>query len=366
MATYQVKVYLGPRQNVYHASHIFSGLDELCRQGEVALRWVAPVRAQDKAPVPGPLTVLMDVWRTGEGICKSIAIDLHDRHDEFDVSVIRDSDVYFKRTFHRPEEYAPVGTSRQVLPFGLNYACRTPGSFWRLCGCLGREYVRQFLSDPAQFMSSKGEYMHAWWIYLHTPHFTRFEQSPSVSLRPVILLQTRVWRPGELLPDSAEEINAGRVQLVRTLRHAFGRRFVGGLIPTDYAREHYPDDLTNAPTRKPDYIRLCRRALIGIVGPGRARSEGFSMGEYIAGSKCMVAKPVSIELPQKLEDGAHYLAYRTADECVERCSRLLEGAALRDRLRRNVHDYYRRQLQPAARMKNCLDRAFDTVDGVAS
>jgi hypothetical protein len=188
--------------------------------------------------------------------------------------------------------------------------------------------------------------------YLVTPHWKSFEYRPEQPVDSTILFQTRVWEPHDAPGD--EGINEQRVSLLRALRSEFGRRVVGGVVPTPFARQNFPDLVTDQPCRQPQYIAWARKSLIGIYSRGLFGSFGFKMAEYIASSKCIISEPIDNVLPAPLD---HISIYRSNDECIAACDRLLSDASLAEFHRRQSWNYYEAHVSPRVHMADLLARA---------
>jgi hypothetical protein len=332
--------------NYYVISHIYTGLDRLARRG--AIRLVVRRSRRDEAdllrydgglwlkvhPEGGPRPVLL-------------AIDLHDRSESYALKTLARCDVYFKRSFRRASiPDVPAEVAARIRPYGLHFPCRSPGSVRRLLRSAGPRLLRQGRPGVHQIYSAL---VHPW--------ASEFEQGPESAVEPTVFFQTRVWEE-ENAPGEAESINASRVALVRALREAFGDRFRGGVLPTPLARERYPDDLTPLPCRARAYVATARRNLVGVYSPGLFGSTAFKMAEYLAASQCVVAEPPPEELDAPLVPEANYLPYRTPEECVRACRRLLDDPDLARRMRHANHAYYLRHAEPGAHMGRLVTTAL--------
>jgi hypothetical protein len=194
--------------------------------------------------------------------------------------------------------------------------------------------------------------------FLFLPDYRIFEQGPDVRVEPLVLFQTRVWEPEESSEDLAK-INEERVAMIRMMRKAFGQRFRGGIVPTPFAREHFPDVLLQESYRRTDYIKMVQRFLIGIYTKGLHHSLAFKLPEYLAASMCLVSDPLRNKLPQPLVSGQHYLQFETADECLAQCEWLLSHPQEAMEMRRQNFAYYRNWIRPPEHLLSCLNRAFE-------
>ncbi len=336
-----VDVFVGPRHDLVHTSLVMTGLCELAARSAITLGYRYPKSAGDRWLIGDPVVIVCDV-RGGE--TTRIAIDLRDGVG-ISRPIVDRVGWYFKRSFHASEltSLAPEIRDR-VAPFGLNFPCRSPRSSARLLAAVGGSVLLSGLAGLRRVRR-----------YLSIPPPSAFEQGPDVPVEPLVHFQTRLWAPAEA-PGEAEAINDDRVNMVRALKRAFGKRFVGGLVATGYAKRHYPDDLTPHSSRTRDYLQQKRRCLIGVYTRGLEHSLAFKLSETFAASQCLVSVPLRYTLPAPLETGRHYLEFDTPDACVTACERLLGDAALAASMRRANHDYYLREIEPAAHLQRLLDR----------
>jgi len=262
------------------------------------------------------------------------ALDVYDRSDVFDTHALEASCRYWKRSFHRPDiERLPHSLRAKVVPFGPNFACRS---------------TREWHSIPP-----RPELEAAWEDYRSGVPLESFEQMPSAALEPAIVFQTRVWSP-DSTSDNVEEVNEWRVAVLRALRSAFPGRFYGGLVPNPHAERWYSDLISPHPNDPIPFAAFRKRYLIGVSTRGLHYSVPFKIPEYMAASMAIVSDPIRNEMAAPFVAGQHYLEFRTPDECVERCDRILSNPALAFALREAGWDYYRSQVRPPTRIADIL------------
>jgi len=359
-----VTCYIDSRTNLYHACNVVAGLSTLEERGEIRLRLVAPHDGKTSY-TDSSLVLWLEVAHPSGAVINA-AIDLFDRSDRFALPALAACDVYCKRSYYEPDLNAvPDGFRHKIRPFGLNYACRTSRSSRRVSRLLAADYlIRAARSGVRGFRALLADARSVQVVgFLRSPLVEEFEQPPTVELDPIIVFQTRLWSQNELGPgESAEEINADRVAIVRALKTAFPDHFAGGLMPTPLALAKYRDLVSPQPDKRREFIRWTRRCLIGVQTRGLHHSLPFKLAEYLAGSKCIVTSPLRHVLPVPPLPGLHYLEFRCPRECVEHCARLLHDARLVNGLRSAAWAYYRTEVQPAARATRLLHRilAADT------
>jgi hypothetical protein len=343
----RVDYFINTDQYLYYASMLHAGLGMLARRGEIDLRYRFPKTAEERELVADPLTVCLAVGDRGGSSQRVVAIDTRDRSDLFGEGALARSDVYLKRCFHRPDldRLAP-DLARKVGPFGFNYYCRNRESTAGVLRVLG---PRLAAKGPAGLRHL--------YNFLVLPAVALFEQGPEAAVEPTVVFQTRVWEPHETKGRGDSTINEERVALVRALRNAFGDRFRGGVVPTPRALAEFPDDVSRLPTRRARYTAWSKTNLIGVYSRGVHRSLAAKLPEYLAASQCIVAEPEQNELPVPLEEGRHYLGFKTPDECVAACRRIFDDPTLAASIRRANHAYYTNEVEPAAHLMNVVTRA---------
>jgi hypothetical protein len=261
---------------------------------------------------------------------RSYAVDLQDSSGAYDQSSLAACDIYFKRGYVRAD--VPAAYREKVRPFGLNYSCRTLRSLVKVLSLYGRRRMA-----PRR-----------WKDYVLSPPPEAFEVPPAEAYEAKVLFQTRIWPLEERNAEhNPEEINGFRIEMLRELRRACGKRFVGGLIPTEEAGA-YPELITHMPSRRRDYAAWSRPPAIGVYTRGVLGSNAFKVAEYLAGSKCIVGQSLAHELPQPL--GECHSARETVEATVAECDALLSNPARLESARRASWNYYQSQLRFDRRM----------------
>jgi hypothetical protein len=275
---------------------------------------------------------------------RMLAFDLRDQSYLICLKTLEESDVYFKRSYFEPDlRLLSEPQMRKIRPFGLNYAFTTSGS---------RALVAKLLlQNPACIPRLRATLK----TYLGLAKVEMLERTFTEGQERVIYFQTRVWEPEEVAGDDFQEINEARVALVRGLRREFGSRFRGGLIPTAFARAHYPDAISPEPHNRSQHARRSRAALIGIYSRGLHHSLAFKLPEYLATSKCIVAEPLRNTLPAALVQGKHYLEFTNVEKCLALCDRLLADPAVCQKMSAANWEYYTRYVRFDSRVSAWLD-----------
>ena len=349
----RVVLYVDILHDLHHFSKIYTGLDLLANTGAIDFQ----IRSvPDHSPIQW-----MDLAPSGRSSFLHIAFDLSDHSDIFINEGLDCCDVYFKRSFYPPHLDALSAKKRaKVLPFGLNYSCSNSSSKQAISRLWAIEATRQLFRSPRRTLRHSGQLTRFLRQFLLQPDYRLFEQPPDSRVKPVILFQTRVWEP-EQSSENLEQVNDERAALVRLLRKAFGARFRGGLVPTPFAKQHYPDVLLEEAYRRTDFIRMVKRNLIGVYTRGLHHSLAFKLPEYLAASMCIVSDPMRNELPQPLLADKHYLEFRDSGHCLAQCEQLLSRPNEAREMRQCNYDYYTKHVAPAQHLQSCLERAVAAI-----
>lgn len=318
----KVTCLIGPAIDSYSAGRVFAGLYE---QRGVTV----DIQLADWITNEGSMALVINRRRIG--------IELDDQADRFDHVLLDWCDVYAKRSVSVHHTTLP---DPRIVPLGLNCAGRSKRSLLRVLYALKR-------------VLPSGANLHSLRRYVASPHWRAFEYGPYESVTETVLFQTRLWDPIEAPGDAI--VNEERVQLLLDLKKAFGRRFVGGLMPNAYAREHYPALISQHPHRQPQYIAWAKRSAVGIYSRGLFGSVAFKMAEFLASSKCIVTEPIDHKLTASLH---HASTFRSSDECIAHCELFLSNPHLVRQAREMSWNYYQHYVLPSALIGRLLQRAL--------
>lgn len=337
--SYDVAVTLTGGTSVQEFAKVFEGLQSLAEREVINLQ-MRPNRDR------GDPRLLHMTVRNAAGVKRSLLIDVADEPAAPDAELLRDIDVYFKRSFEpsRLSSLSPNMTGK-IQPLGLNNPIIRLSTSLRVLRTRARtcRSLAELSTDARQLFA--------------TPPPTAFEVPPEKPAEPLVLFQTRLWSSATKDPGR-KEINEERADLIRSLRSHFGTRFVGGAVPSDFVRTSFPDVISSLPSSMRAWPRLLRRPLIAVYSRGLRNSLAFKMSEYLAASRCIVGQTAQSELPHPIQPGTHFLPFQTVDECIAQCERLLDRPAEATAMRRANWGYYQAHVEPAAHLQDMLARAF--------
>jgi Glycosyl transferases group 1 len=84
----------------------------------------------------------------------------------------------------------------------------------------------------------------------------------------------------------------------------------------------------------------------------------FKLPEMMASSRAIVSHSLRTEFPALYLPGTHFLEFRSPEECVEQCGRILSDPSLARSLRQASWQYYQSQVRPGRHVGNLADRAI--------
>jgi hypothetical protein len=274
------------------------------------------------------------------------------------------ADVTFKRSYSREaicNLTSNVGS--RVQPFGLTYMFRSGHErhviqHWvKMLPSLvaaGRHSFPKRLAATSRIQLRLLAAQLGWKGRL-PPLFSDMEASPDLG-SPKVLFQTRAWDPQTGSdPADLEKLNGERVAIIRGLRESLGQHFVGGLVPTEFARKAYPDCLADTPSDKKGYLALVPQHDICISTTGLHRSNPWKLPEYLAASRAIVMQPLEFEIPKPLAEGVNVRTFATPEECVNICTELLDEPERRAAMKDANFRYYWSEQRPSLLMTNRLE-----------
>lgn len=278
--------------------------------------------------------------------------DMHDSW-EIDEESLDQCDFYFKRSYNRKK----IEHLKKVYPFGFNYEVY-PNDMDLFA--LQRSL---FLSTGWKERIIKS--LHSLKIvdkYFCPPRLEYLESLPDYHADPKIIFAARLWDPNDDQERPEGEkgdmvyVNKMRVECVRALRKEFQDKFYGGIAPTKFAIENFPDtiipDFNNS--RKRNYLRLLRDFPIVIATTGLHESIGWKWGEYLSMSKAIVSERLHYDVPGDLKEGVNYLVFDSVDEGVKKAKILLENKDIRNSMMSQNFNYYHAYLQPEVIIWNTI------------
>lgn len=309
----------------------------------------------------------------------TVCLDMHDSPRLASWSGFLECDVYVKRSYNRSflERYLAdrgdtyLGLMDKILPYGFNYHVVSANEHGRVS-----RLIRRLIRNRLDWREARNEVaevtralMRRWdpsgsKFYYDS---SRLEIPASRSANAKVLLQTRLMDPAMAKSKNGrtliEHLNSDRLELVRALKEGLGDRFVGGIIPHGFGRHCPPELTTHEGHSRGEYLDLVERNAIAVYSMGRANSNGWRFGEYLAMSRCIVSVPLVYEVSAPLQEGENLVSFESPAECVTACQTLLADPERIRSMREANEAYYHRYVKPSAIVGNALSNAMKHVHG---
>ena len=315
-----------------HDWFVLGGLTLLADRGEAEIRWI------DRA-LPEEPGLWMEACDRLTGSTARVCLDLEDQGSLRSPRRRALADLVWKRSWHSslPPDVRPLGLVTGVTS-GLEPRLRLAAAVLQHRGSLRSR--RRALANVRQL----------WRRERRPPPLGRLEALPDDKpAQQTVLFQVRAWEPERGSdPEDRELANEGRAEIIRLLREELGPRFQGGFLPTEHARRRYPSLLTNLESSQDGYLRLLRRAAIGVSTVGLHGSNPYKLGEYLAAGTAIVSEPLRFSLPEPLLEDVNVCTFTSPEACVEACRSLLDDPARLRRMQHSNQQYWLRYAHPSA------------------
>ena len=351
---YEVEIQFSFNHLIKHASHIWMGLFLLEKENIISLNWrMMPFREKSN----GAVKIIVYDFELKKEL--SIAFDMHDMSSVFDDHMLKNSDVYFKRSYFKNDvALLPLDLQGKVKPYGMNLPTTSSSLSAKIFANAIKNFAINFPKAPRMAVHLVKQMKNPYHQFIGLPSLDDYLHSPYDEFNETVFFQTRLWEQEYVGKDNAQEINSMRVDLIRSLRKTFKDRYIGGLLPTTYAKKYYPDCITEKATDSKGYIKLLKSNLVGIYTRGLNHSIALKLPEYISASLCVVTDNIRNQVSGEFTEGINYLEFNDIDTCLSHCDKLISDKELALYMRRKNHRYYLDNIEPANKLLLCLEEAF--------
>ena len=290
------------------------------------------------------------------------AIDAYDLANVFSEKALSECKYIFKRNYNKGiADILMKKYPANILPLGLTFFVR-PNRLhdtWKFfVGFMAGTIIRSIKIERniiiRLFRACKNG-LNEWSVFINTRNIEQYRTFKKPTENKVIF-QTRCF-PGD--SDDTKQVHKDRNNLITTLKAGLGDAFMGGFVPDNISRDKFHDNLTNLPTDNVGYLNLIKSASIGIYTRGIQNSPAWKMAEYLSLAKCIVAEPLTAELPVPLEEGKHIMYFKSPEECVEICRFLLNNSPKMEELSLNAREYYEENVDPAVNAERVIKKVIN-------
>lgn len=282
----------------------------------------------------------------------SVAIDLYDLNNSFSQYALANADVVYKRSYNSAViKHLPKAYQEKLKPFGLTYPVKGE---WAKNIKLYRLSV--FLSNVMAHWKWDKAILSRWFsirkdIYKQAEHFEK-NILPESSFCPSANTTGKIFYQKRFFEDERDEdtlqIHQNRYELVKVLRNQYQSRFVGGLAKSKLVTAKYSDALSNIATPQ-EFMQALEECKIAVYTRGLVHSTGWTLAEYMAKEKVIIAERLYNELPEPLIHGQHVLFFSTPQEVIELIKALDDDAHLSRQLSDNARKYFEMYVLPERR-----------------
>jgi hypothetical protein len=360
MAQYHVKAHTDNEPR--YCAYLYCGLYDLEAEGTIKLDF-----KHGFSFVPREIyCTLLEVREHTTGERRIIAVDWRDNAHVLCTHKLAACDLYYKRNYisEITEPACPPEHRHKLRPLGATLIMR--GARERPNWVIWNQGL--WRDEKPWRRKSPREIIRSLYRLWKQPEVVRsrsrqeiFEADSLNGAQNRVLFQTRAFNPeSSAFPEDTQAITEERAQYIRALKAALGDQFVGGFVPDAYARQHYPDCVAPEKLGQHAYMQLVKSCRICIYSRGLRDSPANKLGEYLAGSRCIVSQRFKTELSTPLEEGRDVLFFDTAEELVEKCRLLLNDEELQQRLSTGARTYYQQHVKPRQRVLQIFREAFAT------
>ena len=272
-------------------------------------------------------------WRDNPRVA-TVHFDGQDAPTPCSESRLEAADAVWKRSFQ------PGGPAK-ILPFGYSISCAA--------GPLDTaRYLRSSLSVSRGSWQGTRRSLASWRLLRRQPFLPQsaFEHPPSAG-EGTVLFQVRAWPPGSTGAEDREAINEQRAELIRELRNAFGDRFWGGFVDSEFSRHRYADCISPLAADQRSFIDLVKRCDVAISTVGLHGSNPHKVAEYLAASRPIVSEPLRCQAAHPLRETEHLRTVHDVAEAVTAVGDILDDPASAAAMRQANHRYWRDHGQPS-------------------
>lgn len=191
-----------------------------------------------------------------------------------------------------------------------------------------------------------------WSFFIKTRTVEEFEERNKIEERRVFY-QKRLFSHEN--SKDVKAIHQQRIKIVGFLKEQFPYLFIGGIKKDDFSVNRCPDSLSNISSQK-EFLEAFKKIEICIYTRGLTNSTGWTLSEFLAQGKCIVAEELYNELPVPLKNEEQVYFFNSEEELKENIDLLLSDKNKRTKLKSKALEYYNDCVTPRTFLENLINR----------
>ncbi len=296
------------------------------------------------------------------GETKNIVFDLDDNPYQFGEHALRNADLYFKRCFQEQvvKEF-PDKINTKIKPLGLPFMVR-PDKLYKINRIKLTFYIfklnenfrmDRLIKRRIKFFRIKG--VNQFKGFVNTRTISDFKTLNNENFKS-IFYQKRLFSQRS---EDIIRVNEQRVGIIKLLKNNFPSSFYGGLQKNRISVLKYPELISNISGDQHSFLEAMKKCGICIYTNGLMGSPGWTLSEFLAQGKCIIAEKLENILPHPLIDGQHLVYFSNEEELLMLCNELINNSEKRLHLGRNARQYYEEYVDPTVFFRNILMTNFE-------
>ena len=360
---------LGVEDSKYTSQWV-GGLLELSASGVIDLQFNPRVGlpvALQRAHHSSWLTIDQSPLRSDP---RRVFMDLGDSDQFADREALEYCDIYFKRGYvSSVVARLPEALRHRIRRLPLQFPVITPlqNRRQRLRRALATANRKKSLATLRAAASSLMRGSRISERFGARPLPPTLDQLRGSELAPIaerVYLRTRLYDPSQARDEAGQqalsELNAQRVGMIKVLREAFGPLAHVGLYETATNGRMAPDLIAPLPPgyqHRLGHYEFAKHSLVNVNTVGVSGSNGWKIGEILASGTCLVTEELQQEPLDLPVAGVHAETFRTPEQCVSACQKLLADPEHASAMRMAGAGFFEQFLAPAAAVRRMLQAA---------
>ena len=353
-----------------YTSQWLGGLLELDASGAIDLQFGPRVGlpvARQRAHYSSWLTIDQSPLRSEP---RRVFMDLGDSAEFADREALERCDIYFKRGYvSSVVARLPEPLQHRIRRLPLQFPVVTPlqdrrQRVGRALAAADRRQPLATLQAAASALLRGSRISERFGARPLAPTLDQLRGSERAPIAARVYLRTRLYEPKQARDEAGQqalsELNAQRIGLIKVLREAFGPLAHVGLYETATNERMAPELIRPLPSdyqRPMGHYEFAKHCLVNVNTVGVSGSNGWKIGEILASGTCLVTEELQQEPLDVPCAGVHAETFRTPEQCVSACQKLLADPEYASAMRVAGAAFFEQFLAPAAAVRRMLQAA---------